>query len=83
VSTNTLLNVADTNWCVLVKVITRSVVPPALMVEGANNLPMVGRLGVTVSMSEAVHVPELQAMLVLLTPEGTEIVAVLTTWVCD
>lgn len=51
------------------------------MVVGVKDFETVGRLGVMVSRSAAVQVPELQATFVLLTPEGTEIVAVLTTWV--
>jgi hypothetical protein len=62
---------------------TRSVVAPALMVVGVKDLETVGRLGVMVSRSAAVQVPELQATFVLLTPEGTEMVAVLTTWVWE
>ena len=42
---------------------------------------MVGRLGVMVSTSAAVHVPEPQPAPVLVTPAGMEIVAVLVT--CD
>lgn len=62
---------------------TRSVVAPALIVVGVNDFETVGRLGVMVSRSAAVQVPELHATFVLLTPEGTEIVAVLTTWVWE
>jgi hypothetical protein len=67
---------------VLVNVITKSVVPPALIVEGEKDLAIVGRLGVIVSKSATVQVPEVHATLVLLTPDGTEIVAVFTTCVC-
>jgi hypothetical protein len=66
----------------LEKVITNNVVPPALIVAGAKDFETVGRLGAIVSKSATVQVPEVQSTLVLLTPEGTEIVAVLTTWVC-
>ena len=62
------------------KVITRSVVPPALIVDGVNDLETIGRLGVTGSLSAAVHVPELQPNPVLVTPVGTEMEAVLVTW---
>jgi hypothetical protein len=62
-------------------VITNKDVPPALIVEGVKDLETLGLLGVTESGSKTVHVPEVQPAPVLLTPEGTEIVAVLTT--CD
>lgn len=61
--------------------ITKRVVPPALMLEGAKVLETVGRLGVMLSPSAAVHVPVLQPEPVFVTPDGTEIVAVLVT--CD
>lgn len=77
------MKVAEVSWWVLVNVMTRSVVAPALMVVGVKDFETVGRLGVMVSKSAAVQVPELQATFVLLTPEGTEIVAVLTTWVWE
>lgn len=64
----------------LVNVITNKVVPPAAIVEGVNVLLTVGKLGVILSMSATVQVPEAQAGLVLVTPDGTEIVAVLVTW---
>ena len=75
------MNVAEVSACELVKVITKSVVPPALMVDGVNDLAIVGRLGVMVSISAAVHVPVLQPMPlpVFVTPVGTEIAAVLVT----
>lgn len=75
---------ADTSWCVLVNVITNSVVPPALIAVGVNDLETVGRLGVIVSISAAVQVPVLQPapLPVLVTPDGTEINAVLVTCVC-
>jgi hypothetical protein len=68
----------------LVNVITNSVVPPALMLLGVNDLASVGRLGVIVSMSAAVQVPDAQPMPVpvFVTPAGTEIAAVLVTCVC-
>jgi hypothetical protein len=74
--------VADTSRWVLVNVITSRLVPPAVIVEGVNVLLTVGRLGVMLSVSATVHVPVAQDGLVFVTPEGTEIVAVLTTWVC-
>ena len=63
--------------------ITNRVVPPAMMVDGVNVFAMVGRLGVTASESATVQVPEAQPkpVPVLVTPDGTEIVAVLVTWV--
>jgi hypothetical protein len=66
----------------LVKVITNSVVPPALMVVGVKVLASKGRLGVMLSTSAAVQVPEPQPEPVFVTPEGTEIEAVLVTCVC-
>jgi hypothetical protein len=76
--------VADVSKCVLVNVITSRVVPPALMVVGENDFEIVGRLGVMVSISAAVHVPVLQPMPlpVFVTPEGTEMEAVFVTCVC-
>lgn len=65
----------------LVNVITNRVVPPAMMVDGVNVFAMVGRLGVIASESATVQVPEAQPKPVLVTPDGTEIVAVLVTWV--
>lgn len=78
------MNVAETNRCVLVKVITKSVVPPALILVGANVFETVGGLAVTISVSVAVQIPPVQpaAVLVLVTPRGTEIDAVLVTCVC-
>ena len=58
---------------------TSNVVPPALIVDGVKSFETVGRLGVTGSESAAVQVPDVQSALVLLTPDGTEMVAVLTT----
>lgn len=58
---------------------TSNVVPPALIVDGAKSFEIVGRLGVIESKSAAVQVPDVQSALVLLTPDGTEMVAVLTT----
>ena len=63
-------------------VITNSVVPPTLIVVGANVLETVGRLGVTASRSAAVQVPVTQPAPEFVTPEGTEIEAVLVTCVC-
>lgn len=61
-------------------VITNSVVPPALMVEGEKVFDTVGLLGVIESLSAAVQVPVAQPLPVFVTPDGTEIVAVLVTW---
>ncbi len=75
------VSVADTRACVLVIVIVRSEVPPARMLEGANDLPTTGREGVTVSVSVAEQTP-LEAThegLVLVTLTGGAIVATLTT----
>lgn len=66
----------------LVKVITKSVVPPAVIVVGANVLEIVGGLVVTLSTSVTVQVPEIQPAPVLVTPDGTEMDAVLVTCVC-
>jgi hypothetical protein len=52
------------------------------MLDGENDLEIVGRLGVMVSESAAVHVPDVQPAPVLVTPEGTEMNAVLVTCVC-
>lgn len=71
------VNVAVVREWVLVKVITKSEVPPATIAEGANDLETVGRLGVTVSVSGAVHTPETEQALVLVTLGGTVIEAVL------
>lgn len=76
------VNVADVSWCVLVNVITNRLVPPAEIVDGVKVLPTVGRLGVMVSVSAAVHVPEAHPAPVFVTPEGTDIAAVLVTCVC-
>ena len=73
------MNVAETSWCVFVNVITKRLVPPALIDVGANDLEIVGRLGEMTSGSTAVHVPLVQPAPVLVTPDGTEIVAVLVT----
>jgi hypothetical protein len=78
-STNGAVNVAETNAWVLVNVITNNVVPPALMVDGVNDLETVGRLGVTASGSTAVQVPDPHPAPVLVTPDGTEMIAVLVT----
>jgi hypothetical protein len=67
---------------VLVNVITSNVVPPALIVPGVNDLAINGRLGATVSTSTAVQVPLAQPAPVLVTPPGTEMVAVFVTCVC-
>lgn len=83
-STKAALKVAVVNLCVFVKVMTSSEVPPALIVLGLNVLDTVGKLAVTVSISAAVQVPAAQpaAELVLVTPSGGDIEAVLVTWVC-
>lgn len=75
---------ADTNLWVLVKVITKSDVPPALMLPGVNDFETTGKLGDTESRSTAVQVPAAQpsAVLVFETPAGAEIEAVLVIWVC-
>ena len=78
---NAELKVAEVNAWVLVKVITSSVVPFELMLAGVKLLLTVGRLGVIVSVSAAVQVPVVQPAPVFVTPDGTEIVAVLVTWV--
>ena len=82
-STKAGLKVAVVNLCVFVKVMTSSEVPPASMVLGLNVLDTVGKLALTVSISAAVQVPAVQpaAELVLVTPSGGEIEAVLVTWV--
>lgn len=72
---------ADTNLCVLVKVITKSEVPPALMVPGVKVLETNGTLAATPSRSATVQVPEAQPAAVLETPTGAEIDAVLVIWV--
>lgn len=79
---NAALNVADVSAWVLVKVMTNNVVPLELMVDGVKLLATVGRLGVIVSTSATVQVPDAQPAPVLVTPDGTEIVAVFVTWVC-
>ena len=75
------MKVAETNAWVFVKVITSSVVPPALIVDGVKVLETIGRLGVMLSISAAVQVPAMHPKPVFVTPTGTEIVAVLVT--CD
>ena len=79
-----MLNVAETSLWVLVKVMTSNEVPPAKMVVGANVLDTVGTLAVIRSLSGALHTPATQpvATLVLVTPEGAEMEAVLVIWVC-
>lgn len=54
------------------------------MLDGVKVLDTVGRLGLTVSLSVAEHVPDIQnvEVLVLVTPLGGAIVAVLVTEVC-
>ena len=66
----------------LVNVITNNEVPPALRVDGVNDLAIAGRLGVMASLSAAVQVPLPQPAAVLVIPDGTEIDAVLVTCVC-
>lgn len=74
---------ADTNACVLEIVMVSKAVPPAFMELREKLLETIGREGVTVSMSAAVQIPELQDAdaLVLVTLAGGEITAVLVTWV--
>jgi hypothetical protein len=78
------VNVADTSLWVLVKVITNSDVPPALIVLGVKVLVTRGKLGVILSISATVQVPATHpvATLVLDTPAGAEMEAVLVIWVC-
>jgi hypothetical protein len=54
------------------------------MLDGVNVLDTVGRLGLTVSVSTAEHIPDIQNVdvLVLVKPLGGAIVAVLVTEVC-
>lgn len=82
-SVNAEVKVADVKACVLVNVMTNSVVPPALIVEGVKDLEMIGRLGVIGSESAAVHVPveQLSPEPVFVTPAGTDIDAVFVTCV--
>ena len=65
------------------KVITNREVPPAGIEAGENVLETVGRLGVTVSISLTVQVPDAQPaeLLVLVTEGGGVIDAVLVTLV--
>jgi hypothetical protein len=67
-----------------VNVITSKEVPPAGILDGENVLDTTGKLGVTVSVSTAEQVPAIQnvEVLVLVTPPGGAIVAVLVTDVC-
>jgi hypothetical protein len=68
----------------LVNVITKSEVPPALIVEGVNDFATTGRLAVTVSVSLALQTPDTHKRLglVLVTLAGTVIEAVLVIKVC-
>ena len=70
----------------LVSVTTNNEVPPAPIVDGVNVLDTVGTLGDTLSKSGAVQVPAVQlgAELVLVTPTGGEMTAVLVipVWAC-
>lgn len=75
------MNVADTSLWLFVKVMTKRLVPPALMVGNVNDLETNGLLALTGSTSTAVHVPDAQFRPVLVTPAGTEINAVLVTCV--
>ena len=54
------------------------------MLDGVNVLDTVGRLGLTVSVSAAEHVPDIQnvEVLVFVTPLGGAMVAVLVTDIC-
>lgn len=81
-SIKAVLKVAETSLCVLVKVMTSKDVPPAVIVEGLKVLDTKGALAVIVSISATVQVPVAQPAPVLETPTGTEIEAVLVTWVC-
>lgn len=81
-STKAVVKVADTSLWVLVNVITSKEVPLAKMVAGVKDLATSGALTEMVSMSATVQVPEAQPAPVLDTPVGTEIEAVLVTWVC-
>lgn len=63
----------------MVKVITNNVVPPAFIVLGTNVLEIVGGLDEMLSTSATVQVPEPQPTPVLVTPDGTEMEAVLVT----
>jgi hypothetical protein len=73
--------VADVKACVLVNVITNNDVPPAEIVAGVKVLVTKGRLGVTTSGSLAEHTPvnvtQPVTVLVLVTPEGGVMDAVL------
>jgi hypothetical protein len=75
--------VAETKRCELVKVITNKDVPPAGIDAGENVFDTVGKLGVTVSMSLAVQVPDVQLseLFVLVTDGGGVMDAVLVTLV--
>ena len=73
--------VPDTKAWVLEIVMVSKTVPPALMEEREKLFETVGREDVTVSMSAAVQIPEVQEVLVLVTLAGGEITAVLVTWV--
>lgn len=84
-SVNSADIVADASACVLVIVIVRSAVPPAPMELEEKLLAIVGRAGVTASISEAeqtpatVHEPE---TLVFDTVAGGVIETILLTCVC-
>lgn len=76
--------VADTSAWVFVRVIVSNAVPPALMDETEKAFEMVGRAGVTKSVSEAEQTPatvQEPEALVLVTVAGGVIVAILVTWV--
>jgi hypothetical protein len=81
---NADVNVADTNLCEFVNVMTSNDVPPALITLGVNDLETCGTLAVTVSESETVQVPATQdvAVLVLVTLAGVVMDAVLVICVC-
>lgn len=66
----------------MVNVITKSDVPPDKILAGAKVLVTLGGVGVTTSVSVAVHAPTVQDGLVLLTLVGGVIEAVLVTPVC-
>lgn len=78
------MRVADVSAWVLLMLIVKRVVPPALMLLTANDFEIVGLDEVIVSISAAVQVPAAQEgdELVLVTLVGGEMTAVLVTCVC-
>lgn len=81
-SENARVSVADVRRWLFVSVITKSDVPPDKILAGANVFVMLGGVGVTTSVSVAVHAPTVQDGFVLLTLVGGVIEAVLVTPVC-